>query len=128
MNPVTEKNLFEKIGGMATVDIAVELFYIKVFADESISLFFSWTSMDAQIARQKAFLAYVFGAPLNYNGKSMRDAHDHLVKRGLNESHFNAVMGHLIATLQELGIPDELIEEVGKIAESTRHNVLGHES
>ncbi|MEM9674579.1 MAG: group 1 truncated hemoglobin [Cyclobacteriaceae bacterium] len=128
MNSIMEKNLFEKIGGMATVDIAVEIFYLKVLADDAISHFFRWTNMDAQIARQKVFLAYVFGAPLNYSGKNMRDAHAHLVKRGLNESHFNAVIGHLVSTLQELCIGEDLIDEVSRIAENTRNDVLGHTS
>lgn len=125
MNPVMEKSLFDQIGGMAAVDAAVDIFYTRVLADESISHFFRWTHMKSQHAKQRAFLAYAFGAPLNYSGKSMRDAHAHLVERGLNEGHFNAVMGHLVATLQELGIPEELMAEAGKIAESTRPDVLG---
>ncbi|MEQ9442928.1 MAG: group 1 truncated hemoglobin [Cyclobacteriaceae bacterium] len=125
MNPVMEQSLFDQIGGMAAVDAAVDIFYTRVLADESISHFFRWTHMKSQHAKQRAFLAYAFGAPLNYSGKSMRDAHAHLVERGLNEGHFNAVMGHLVATLQELGIPEELMAEAGKIAESTRHDVLG---
>lgn len=126
MTPVTEKTLFEQIGGMAAVDAAVDIFYTKVLADASISHFFRWTHMKSQQAKQKAFLAYAFGAPLNYSGKGMRNAHTHLVERGLNESHFNAVMGHLVATLQELEVPEELINAAGKIAEGTRHDVLGY--
>ena len=126
MNSIMEKSLFDQIGGMPAVDAAVDIFYTRVLADDSISHFFRWTHMKSQQAKQKAFLAYAFGAPLNYSGKSMRDAHAHLVERGLNETHFNAVMGHLVATLQELGIPEDLMDEVGKIAESTRHDVLGH--
>ncbi|MEM6845599.1 MAG: group 1 truncated hemoglobin [Bacteroidota bacterium] len=128
MKAIMEQTLFEKIGGMAAVDAAVDIFYTKVLADSSISHFFRWTHMKSQQAKQKAFLAYAFGAPLNYSGKSMRDAHANLVERGLNESHFNAVVGHLVSTLQELNVPEELIAEAGKIAENTRHDVLGHEN
>ncbi len=125
MNPIAEKSLFEKIGGMAAVDAAVDIFYTKVLADTSISHFFRWTHMKSQNAMQKDFLAYAFGAPLSYSGKTMRHAHAHLVEHGLNESHFNAVVGHLVATLQELGVPDDLIQAVGKITEGTRPDVLG---
>ncbi|MEM9834361.1 MAG: group 1 truncated hemoglobin [Bacteroidota bacterium] len=128
MNPIAEKTLFEKIGGMATVNAAVEIFYTKVLADDAINYFFRWTDMMSQHAKQKVFLAMVFGGPTKHNGKSLRDAHAHLVERGLNESHFNAVVGHLVSTLQELNVPEELIAEAGKIAENTRHDVLGHEN
>jgi len=125
MNSVSKNNLFDQIGGMAAVDAAVDIFYIKVLADDSINYFFRWTHMRSQQAKQKAFLAFAFGAPLTYSGKSMQNAHAHLVEQGLNEHHFNALMGHLFATLQELGIPDDLIKAAGKIAEGTRNDVLG---
>ena len=125
MKTTPENSLFEQIGGMAAVDAAVDIFYTKVLADASISHFFRWTHMKSQNAMQKDFLAYAFGAPLDYSGKTMRHAHAHLVRHGLNESHFNAIVGHLVATLQELGVADELVQAVGKIAEGTRSDVLG---
>lgn len=126
MNTQQTTSLFEKIGGMPAVDAAVEIFYTKVMADESISHFFRWTHMKSQNAKQKAFLAYAFGAPLKYSGKNMRDAHAHLVEKGLTGKHFDAVMKHLTSTLFDLGVSDELIAEARKIAESTRVDVLGN--
>lgn len=122
------KTLFERIGGMPAVDAAVDIFYAKVLADDSISHFFNGVSMRHQAGKQKAFLAYAFGAPLSYSGKNMKDAHAHLVSDGLNEDHFNAVMKHLGDTLKELGVADELIAEAAQIAEGTRSHVLGLES
>jgi hemoglobin len=80
--------------------------------------------MDKQAAKQKAFLTMAFGGPHNYSGKDMRNAHANLVKNGLSDEHFDAVMENLGATLQELNVPDELIAEAAKIAESTRNDVL----
>jgi hemoglobin len=54
----------------------------------------------------------------------MRKGHAHLIQRGLNDTHFNAVMENLAATLQELKVPAELIAEAATIAESTRNDVL----
>ena len=118
-------SVFERIGGMNAVNAAVDIFYQKVLSDESISHFFRHTDIKIQSGKQKAFLAYAFGAPLNYTGKSMRSAHRHLVEQGLNGEHFNAVAGHLAATLRELNVSEDLIEEVMSIAESTRADVLG---
>jgi hemoglobin len=66
-----------------------------------------------------------FGGPNSYTGQDMRTAHAGMVKTGLNESHFNAVMEHLGATLIELNVPGDLIAEAAAIAESTRNDVLG---
>ena len=118
-------NLFEKIGGDAAVNAAVDIFYRKVLADDRINMFFEDVDMEKQAAKQKAFLTVAFGGPNNYSGKDMRDGHAHLVERGLNDSHFDAVMEHLGATLKELNVPDELIAEAAAIAESTRNDVLG---
>ncbi len=55
--------------------------------------------MDKQIAKQKAFFTMAVGGPNNYTGVDMRKAHAHLVEIGLDDSHFDAVMEHLGATL-----------------------------
>ena len=116
--------LFERVGGEPAMSAAVDVFYRKVLADESLSRFFEDVDMERQAAKQKAFLTMVTGGPANYSGQDMRAGHAHLVKMGLNDSHFDAVVGHLAATLKELGVSDADIAEVGKIANSVRDDVL----
>ena len=120
-----KQSLYERIGGDAAVNAAVDVFYRKVLADDRINQFFEGVDMEKQAAKQKAFLTFAFGGPANYSGKDMREGHAHLVKRGLNDSHFDAVMENLGATLKELGVADDLIAEAAAIAESTRNDVLG---
>lgn len=122
---MSDQSLFEKIGGEAAVDAAVDLFYRKVLADDRINRFFENVDMEKQAAKQKAFLTVAFGGPNNYSGKDMRDGHAQLVKNGLDDKHFDAVMENLAATLKELNVPEELIAEAAAIAESTRNDVLG---
>lgn len=117
--------LYDKIGGDAAVNAAVDIFYRKVLADDRINSFFDGVDMDKQAAKQKAFLTLAFGGPNNYTGEDMRKGHAHLVERGLDDSHFDAVMEHIGATLTELNVPGELIAEAAAIAESTRNDVLG---
>lgn len=119
------ETLYERIGGEPAVDAAVNVFYRKVLNDYRINRFFDNADMDKQIAKQKAFFTMAFGGPNNYTGQDMRNAHAGLVKTGLNEDHFNAVMEHLGATLVELKVPEGLIAEAAAIAESTRKDVLG---
>lgn len=117
--------IYEQIGGEPAVDAAVDIFYRKVLADDRIARFFEGVDMDEQARKQKGFLTMVFGGPHSYTGKDMRTAHDRLVKMGMNDSHFDAVMENLGATLKELKVPDALIGEMAKVAESVRGDVLG---
>jgi hemoglobin len=119
------KSLYERIGGEPAVNAAVDIFYRKVLNDHRINRFFDNVDMEKQVAKQKAFLTMAFGGPNNYTGEDMRKGHAHLVKMGLNDSHFDAVVENLGATLEELNVPQELINEVVDICETTRNDVLG---
>lgn len=118
-------SLFDQLGGEAAVNAAVDIFYRKVLNDDRINRFFEGVDMEKQAAKQKAFLTMAFGGPHNYTGQDMRRGHAHLVERGLNDSHFDAVVEDLADTLRELGVGDDLIAQVAAIAESTRNDVLG---
>lgn len=118
-------SLYDQLGGHAAVNAAVDIFYRKVLTDDRISHFFDGIDMDRQIAKQKAFLTMAFGGPNNYSGKDMREGHKHLVVKGLNDSHVDAVIELLGQTLKELGVADPLIGQVAAIAESVRSDVLG---
>ncbi|RMF19202.1 MAG: group 1 truncated hemoglobin [Gammaproteobacteria bacterium] len=114
-------SVYEKIGGEQAVNAAVDIFYRKVLADDTISHFFDTVDMARQHAKQKAFLTMVFGGPNAYTGKDMREAHKHM---NLTDAHFNAVAGHLQSTLEELAVPTEFIEEILGIALSVKDDVL----
>lgn len=115
-------SLFERIGGKDAVSAAVDIFYKKVMADPVINHFFANVDMPRQMMKQKMFLTYAFGGMENYTGKNMRDAHAGLK---LTDEHFNAVAGHLKATLEELKVPADIQNEVMAIAASTHDDVLG---
>ena len=128
----TNLTLFEQLGGEAAVNAAVDIFYRKVLGDYRINRFFDNVDMEQQAVKQKAFLTMAFGGPNNYNGLDMRysgqdlrTGHAKLVKMGLDDSHFDAVMENLVATLIELNVPQELIAQVDKLAQTTRIDVLG---
>lgn len=117
-------SLFERLGGPAAVNTAVDIFYRKVLVDQRVNYFFDGVDMEKQIVKQKGFLTMVFGGPNNYTGKGMREGHSHLVKMGLNDSHVDIIIEHLGATLAELGASDNDIQEVAAIANSVRSDVL----
>lgn len=119
------KSLFERLGGQEAVNVAVDIFYRKMLTDDRVSYFFDDVDMEQQILKQKGFLTMVFGGPNKYTGKSMREGHAHLLKRGLNDTHVDIVIEHLGATLNQLGVHEDDIKEVAAIANSVRDDVLG---
>lgn len=125
--PRATASLFERLGGAAAVDAAVEIFYRKILGDNRISHFFNGVDMHRQANRQKSFLTMLMGGPNNYTGESLRMSHRRLVALGLDDSHFDAVVKHLADTLQELGAAEADIMEAGALAESARGDVLGRE-
>lgn len=118
-------SLFDRLGGKEAVNQAVDIFYRKMLMDDRVSYFFDDTDMEQQILKQKGFLTMVFGGPNHYSGKSMREGHAHLLKRGLNDTHVDIVIEHLGSTLQELGATTADIQQVAAIANSVRDDVLG---
>lgn len=122
---IVSETLYDRLGGEPAVNVAVDIFYRKVLNDYRINRFFDDVDMETQAAKQKAFLTMAFGGPHSYTGADMRKGHAHLVKMGLDDSHFDAVVEHLGATLVELDVPQELIAEVVVICETTRNDILG---
>ena len=83
--------------------------------------FFESIDMEQQAAKQKAFLTMVFGGPNQYSGKDMRKAHAGMA---LTEVHFDAVVEHLAATLNELKVAASDIAEIAALANSVKADVL----
>lgn len=120
-------SLYEELGGAPAIEAAVDIFYRKMLLDERVAHFFDDVDMERQAAKQKGFLTMATGGPNSYTGQDMRRGHAHLVARGLNDEHFDIVVGHLGDTLRELGVPDDRIARVGALCESVRDDVLGRE-
>lgn len=114
-------SIYSRIGGEQAVNLAVDIFYKKVLADDRVNEFFDFIDMPRQIDKQKKFLAMAFEGPNKYTGKDMREAHKGM---HLTEAHFTAVAEHLMAALDELNVPEDLKNEVMSLVGSTKGDVL----
>ena len=68
-------NFFEDIGGQATVDAAVDIFYRIVLSEQSISSFFDDAldmENEAQFVDQKSLLTKAFDDPHHYIAKAIQ--------------------------------------------------------
>jgi hemoglobin len=114
-------SLYDKIGGDAAMTAAVDLFYVKVLADDRVNEYFEDVNMKRQKSKQKAFLAAALGSPTAWEGKDMRKAHADL---DITESEFGAIAGHLQKTLEELKVKEDLIKEIMTLVGTTKDDVL----
>ncbi|MFN3713488.1 MAG: methyl-accepting chemotaxis protein [Alcanivoracaceae bacterium] len=101
--------LYERLGGEAAIRATVSEFYQRVLADPLLAPFFKAKQMKNLEEHQVAFFTTALGGPAIYTGRSMKEAHARLK---LADRHFDAVAGHLVATLKHLGIDESLIDEV----------------
>jgi truncated hemoglobin YjbI len=124
---VRKDTLFHKLGGAIAVNKAVDLFYNNILADDRLSHFFAETNMTRQRRMMSSFLAFAFNGPDNYKWKNLKEGHKHLVKKGLSEHHFDLFVGHMESALKEIGVKDELIKKVAKVAMSKKNEILGKE-
>ncbi len=101
--------LYDRLGGEPAMLAAVDRFYVRVLADPMLAPFFEGVEMPRLKRHQFAFLSQALGGPAQYSGSSMSRAHARL---RIGQRHFDAVAGHLVETLRELGIEESLIGEV----------------
>jgi hemoglobin len=117
-------DLYSVIGGEETISAAVEAFYTKVFADETLRPFFKTTDMAQLRARQNMFLSMLLGGKEGYTGKAIHAAHQHVREQGLNDGHFDRFIMHFREALSEVGVEAHKVAEVTKLLESRRATVL----
>jgi hemoglobin len=122
--PDSSSTLYERVGGNSAVAAVVNLLYDGIIKDPLLLPFFDGIDVLRQKSKLVAFLSTVFGGSTRYSGEDLRQAHGHLVARGLSDQHFDAVADHLHSTLEELSVPATLVEEIMAIVESTRNDVL----
>jgi hemoglobin len=118
-------SLFESIGGRNTILTAVNAFYRRVLADDSLSHFFDNVDTDALRARQSMFLTMLLGGRVEDSNEQIRSAHAESRAAGLRDYHFDAMLIHFRAALQEAGVPRNDLEKIMAALETTRGAVLG---
>ena len=112
-NIMTNRSLLFSIS--EALSATVEIFYDRLVADEQLAKFFEGISIIRLKTHQKKFLTIAFTEiPTDLDMVAyMTDKHSRLFQElELNETHFDLVAGHLVAALQQLNVPENLIGEV----------------
>lgn len=94
-------SLYERLGGQASIDAVVENLLYRIADDPDVVIFFANTNIDLFAESLASQLCDVSGGPCRYEGPPMDRAHQHM---GLTDVHFNRLVEHLDAAMQEEGI------------------------
>ena len=116
--------LYETIGGSQRINAAVDLFYAKVFADDRLAHFFEGVDVQGLHARQSMFVSMLLGGNTVYSGKHIREAHANSRMKGMTEAHFDAMLTHFRAALDEIHVEPDRVREIMARLEGTRDAVL----
>jgi hemoglobin len=117
-------NLFESVGGRRTISAAVDSFYRRVLADETVKHFFDATDMEHLRARQSMFVSMLVGGKIVYTGKDLTSAHARSRMDGLNDAQFDTLLKHFRDALNEAGVAGGNVEKIMALLEGTRSAVL----
>jgi truncated hemoglobin YjbI len=116
--------LYDTIGGSRRINTAVELFYARVFADESLRPFFEGVDVKGLSARQSMFVSMLVGGQKVYTGKNLTLAHAGSRMKGMTDVHFDTMLIHFRAALTEIQVSPQRVAEIMTLLESTRDAVL----
>jgi len=101
--PAMQKSLYERLGGADAISAVVDHFAGLVLKDEKINKKFAKTNAPRLLFHLKEQVCAATGGPCKYTGQDMKTSHMHM---GVTEGEFNALVGHLVATLDHFKVPE----------------------
>ena len=102
MQPMTQKPLYERLGGQPAIVAVVDDFVGNVAKDKRINGFFANANIPNLKARLVEQVCAGTGGPCTYRGKDMRTAHAGM---GIRSKDFNALVQDLGRTLNKFKVP-----------------------
>jgi hemoglobin len=101
---MTEKSLYDRLGGKPAITAVVDDFVGRVAADNRINEKFT----NADLPRLKTMLVdqicQASGGPCTYTGRDMKTAHAGM---GISSAEFEALVRDLVATLNKFKVPEQ---------------------
>jgi hemoglobin len=116
-----ETSLYHAIGGRAALVAAVDDFYVRMLADPQLAPFFPGGVGPRHRAYLITVLGEALGGPERYRGPDLAQAHRGL---GISDAQFDRTAGHLSATLDALGVPRHLADDIIAIVATLRPVVV----
>ena len=112
---------YDLVGGAPAITQVVEDFYRRVVGDDALAHYFEGVDLVRLKRHQVLLVSQVMGGPAQYEGRELRESHQTL---GITDEHFARVVAHLVAALQQAGVPAEVIGRVGEALGATRSDIV----
>lgn len=96
------KKLFDRLGGKAAVEAVIDDFLGRVAGDERINAGFAVGHVPRVRQRLVELVCAATGGPCTYSGRAMDVAHAGMK---ITNAQFDALVGHLVATLDKFKVP-----------------------
>lgn len=122
-----KKPLWDRLGGEKAIRAVVHDFVAAAASDPKVNFLRDGAfKLDAKgVERLEQLLVELVsattGGPLKYSGRDMKAAHKGMK---ITESEFDALAGHLVATLKSFKVPQAEIDELIGIIATTRKDIV----
>lgn len=117
-------SLYTRLGGYDAIAAVTDDFIGRLLADASLAHFFAGHSTESKVhIRQLVVdqLCAATGGPCVYIGRDMKSSHAGL---GITEAHWNAAVGHLVATLDKFKVPQAEKDELLAIVSTLKADIV----
>jgi hemoglobin len=112
--PGPNAKLFDRLGGKPAIEAVVDDFLARVAGDERINAGFAGSDVPRLRQRLVELFCAGTGGGCTYSGRDMKTVHAGM---GITAAQFDALAGHLVATLDKFKVPEkekgELLAIVG---------------
>src|SRR2546428_9010077 len=127
MHPAEKPSLYDRLGGVYNIAVVVDDLIDRVMADPRLNANPRVDEAHHRVSAQGfKFLAtemvcWASGGPQHYSGRSMGDAHRHLM---ITSQEWQAFLDDFQQTLGKFNVPQPEQEELFAIVESTREAIV----
>ncbi len=114
-------SLYEQVGGAPAVELLVDRFYERLWADSSLQKYFTGIDRVDLKRHQRMFLNLALGGGEAYTGRPLPEAHRDL---RIDNAAFDKVAEHLTITMRELEIDESAITIIDGAVKGFRPQVV----
>lgn len=119
--PASETSLFDRLGGLPAVTAVIDKTIDRSATDPRTRRSFDGVRLKPIKESVVSFVCQASGGPCKYEGASMSKAHGGL---GITSAEFDAMVAHLIDTLDQFKVPAREKNDLLKILGPLKNDIL----